>query len=120
MYNAKSLQMNRIYLIVLFPFFGLIVDLDCATSFSYSSSKSKLSDEYSLALSMENGDEDNYEFELYELTTGEIVEKRKMRFAPGIQKEVFRGVKPSTYVVYFSSSRCNQRRSISGKGIILQ
>lgn len=112
--------MNKICLIVLFPFLGFIVDVDCTSSFSCSPVKSQVSDDYSLALSLDEGIADNYEFELYDLTTGDFVEKRSLYFRSGMEKEVFTGVKPSTYVIYFSTTQCNQKRSISGKGIILQ
>lgn len=112
--------MNKIYLIFLFPFLGFIVDVECNSIFSYKPIKSQRSNAYSLALSLNEGIADNYEFELYDLTTGDFVEKRSLYFRSGMEKEVFSGIKPSTYVIYFSTSQCNQRKSIPGKGIILQ
>lgn len=112
--------MNKIYLIALFPFFGFIADMACNSSFSCSPNKSLGSNSYSLAISLEDGAADNYEFELYDLTTGDFVEKERLYFSQGIEKVVFRAVKPSTYVIYYSSSQCHQKKSISGKGIILQ
>ena len=112
--------MNKIFLIALFPFLGFIVDVDCNSNFSCSSAKSQGSNFYSLVISLDEGIADNYEFELYDLTTGDFVEKKSAYFRSGMEMEVFRGVKPSTYVIYFSTSQCNQKKSISGKGIILQ
>jgi hypothetical protein len=112
--------MNKIYLIALFPFLGFIADLDCNSSFSCRPTKSQEVNDYSLVLSLEEGTADNYEFELYDLTTGDFVEKKSAYFRSGMNREVFRGVKPSTYVIYFSTTQCNQKKSISGKGIILQ
>ena len=112
--------MNKIYLILILPFFGFINGFDCATSFSCKPVKSHVSQGYSLALNLDSGNADNYEFELFDLTTGDFVEKTRMYFAPGVEKEVFRGVNPSTYTIYYSSSQCDQKKSISGKGIILQ
>lgn len=112
--------MNKIYLIFLFPFLGFIVDVDCNSNFSCRPLKSQGSIAYSLTLRLEEGSSNNYEFELYDLTTGDFVERKSEYFMSGVEKEVFSGVKPSTYVIYFTTSQCNQKKSISGKGIILQ
>jgi len=112
--------MNRIYSIIFFPVAALLFQIDCDASFTCKPLQTSESGEYLLSLELHDGVRDNYLIELYDLTTGELVEKKSVYFIPGAEKVVFRKVKPSTYLVYYSSGVCNQKKSISGKGIILQ
>ncbi|HEY5692092.1 MAG TPA: hypothetical protein VIS49_11585 [Cyclobacteriaceae bacterium] len=112
--------MNKICLIALFPFFAFVANEDCSARFSCKPAKSQGQDGYVLSLNLEQGNAGNYDFELYDLTTGNFIEKANIYFRPGAEMMVFSGVKPSTYTIYYSSSQCGQKKSISGKGIILQ
>jgi len=112
--------MKRIYSVVFLPIAVLFFQADCEGSFTCKPLQASKSGEYSLALELHDGEEDNYSLELYDLTTGDMVEKKSVYFKPGAEKVVFSGVKPSTYTVYYSSGACGQKKSISGKGIILQ
>jgi len=112
--------MNVIYSLVLFPLMGLFFDLDCDGTFTCKPIQSNSSNDYTLALVLNGGVADNYNLELYDLTTGDLVKKSSIYFSPGLEKVVFRQVLPSTYLVYYSTATCSQKKSISGKGIILQ
>ncbi|MFZ1808242.1 MAG: hypothetical protein WAU36_13515 [Cyclobacteriaceae bacterium] len=112
--------MNRIYSVVFFPVALLFFKADCNGSFTCKPHQASESGEYSLALELHDGVEDNYSLELYDLTSGDLVEMKSVYFKPGSEKVVFNSVKPSTYLVYYSSGSCSQKKSISGKGIILQ
>ncbi|HRK54207.1 MAG TPA: hypothetical protein PK185_09850 [Cyclobacteriaceae bacterium] len=112
--------MNRIYSVVFFPVAVFFFQVDCNGSFTCKPLQASESGEYSLALELHDGVEDNYSLELYDLTTGDLVEKKSVFFKPGSEKVVFNSLKPSTYMVYYSSGACSQKKSILGKGIILQ
>jgi len=111
--------MNKIYSLVVVPLLLLIPDSVCQTQFECTSISSP-DGQYSLELKLKEGSSEEYTFELYNLMSGDLVSKKKTFFGTGDTKVIFERVKPSTYSVYYSSSNCSSKKSITGKGIVLQ
>jgi len=112
--------MNRIYSFLLVPILLLSLGVDCQVDFDCRPIVKVAKTEYSLELKLREGPPEEFLFELYDLSTGNVVSKKKAFFGEGESKVIFENVKPSTYTVYFSSTSCSKKKSITGKGIVLQ
>lgn len=112
--------MNRIYSFVLLPFLFTTLNIDCVSDFDCKPISNVSKTDYSLELKLKEGSSDDYVFELYDLNTGNLISKKTVFFQSGESKVVFEKVKPSAYTIYFSSSNCSKKKSVKGKGIVLQ
>ncbi len=111
--------MNKIYSILLLPLLSLSFTVDCNVHFDCKPI-AKTNAGYALELKLKQGVPEEFLFELYDLSTGNIINKKKVYMAEGESKVVFENVKPSIYTVYFSSASCTKKKSLQGKGIVLQ
>lgn len=112
--------MNRLYSVFILPLFLVLPTPDCIVDFNYKIEGSESI--RSLELKLTEGVSEEYNLELYDFNTGEVVSKKSVYFSSGDSKIVFEKVKPSTYTVYFSSASCPKKRSIKVKqgGIVVQ
>ncbi len=92
----------------------------CKTLFSYSlvegSGGTDRSEArgFSISLKLEEGLQDNYTIELFDLYIGEAAEKMIFFFKIGELKKVFLDVKPSRYLIYIQSGSCKKQSITSG------
>lgn len=113
--------MNRLYSVFILPFLWITPAPDCAVDFTCNAVSGASKSQKSLQLTLREGLSEQYSFELYDLNTGKLVSKKSVFFSHGDNKIVFDKVKPSTYIVYFSSASCTKKKSIKGKeGIVVQ
>lgn len=109
--------MNKVYSFLILPFLFLYTDFECQSDFDYSLNKK---DGNSIALKLKAGSSEEYSFELYDLNSGDLVAKKNVFFQSGESKVVFEKLNPATYTIYYYSSTCITKKSIKGKGIVLQ
>jgi len=113
--------MNRIstLLVALSLFFFSFQEI-CQTEFGYATVKLEGKSAYSIEMKLEKGSGAEYTFELFDLTTGTLVARKSTFMSQGESKVVFENIKSSTYTVYYSSSECPKKKSVKGKGIVLE
>lgn len=92
----------------------------CKTLFSYSLVEEAMVTDrsevrgFSISLKLEEGPQDNYTIELFDLYIGELAEKKNFSFKTGELKKVFLGVKPSRYLIYIQNGSCKKQSITSG------
>ncbi len=91
---------------------------NCQTDFSISSKV--VNNSYSVYLSLKEGSQENYAFQLHDLNSGDLVAKADVMIESKEPILVFRNVKPSSYAIYFTSVSCNKKKSIKGLGLLLE
>lgn len=111
--------MKKVYLLLLVGTLFCSMTPECSVSFDCKPSVKSQSGVYSLELTLKEGESGTYQFDLYDLNTGSVVQSRSMYFASGESKQVFSNVKPSTYTVSYTGGSCKEKKAIQGKGIIL-
>jgi hypothetical protein len=94
--------------------------IDCNSTFEYKTSHAKGNSRHSIELTLKDGLSDEYLFELHDLNTGSLVKSVKVFFAANQSIVVFENIPASSYTIYFSSDRCVKKKSLKGRGIILQ
>jgi hypothetical protein len=111
--------MSKIYLLFCICAVSLAASPDCSPKFECHAVKVG-ENEYSLEIELKSGDNTEYTFLLNDLNTGNQVSKQILSYNVGDRKVVFTKVRPSSYVVYYSTPSCPTLKAIPGKGIILQ
>lgn len=111
--------MNKVYSFLLLPFLFLYAGFECQSDFDYSLDNKDLIGN-SITLKLKAGTSEEYNFELYNLNSGDLIAKKSVYFQSGDSKVVFEKLSPATYTVYYYSSNCVTKKSIKGKGIVLQ
>lgn len=111
--------MNKVYSFLLLPILFLYADFDCQSDFIYDFDQTVIKGN-SITLKLKAGASEEYGFELYNLDSGDLIAKKSVFFQSGDSKVVFEKLSPATYTVYYYSSNCLTKKSIKGKGIVLQ
>lgn len=111
--------MVKIFSILVFSISSYFDQQACLADFEVHKSYPSANGNFELDLKLKSGVSGEYNLELYDLVTGDVVMTKKAYFNVGERKTIFKEIKASTYNVIFSTSQCS-RKAIKGKGIVLE